>query len=113
MADLNECRWQALTSILAHGGHVSDLLVEYVTSLVVARYPSETPEKQVSDLWNQLFILDGFKTGYSRNDREYAWLKAEGATGDDLSSLWEDYWCNVAGGAGGGAFDDGFSDGYA
>lgn len=110
MASVNECRWQALTSALSRGGQVSEMEVEYVTNLIVARHPAETPLGQLSDLWQQLFVLDGFTK--SRNDNEYDWLTAEGAVGNDLNALWEDYWCVVAGGDGGGAFDDGFSDGF-
>ena len=111
MADVNECRWQALTSILVRGGQVSEMEVEYVTSLIATRHPAETPSGHLSDLWQQLFNLDGFTL--ARNDNEYNWLLGEGAVGGDLNALWEDYWCNVLGGGGGGAFDDGFSDGFA
>ena len=110
MASVNECRWQALTNSLARGGQVSEMEVEYVTNLIAVRHPLETPLGQISDLWQQLFNLDGFLL--ARNDNEAGWLAGEGAVGVDLNALWEDYWCTVAGGAGGGAFDDGFSDGY-
>jgi hypothetical protein len=114
MADVNECRWQSLTNILGRGGQVSEMQVEYVTSLIATRYPIETPLGQLSDLWQQLFNLDGFIL--ARNDNEFNWLVAEGAVGADLNALWESYWCDIAGGGGGGGvgtFNDAFSDAYA
>jgi hypothetical protein len=110
MGSTNECKWQALTSILSKGGHVSDLALEYFQGLVATRYPAETPSPHISDLMKQLFDLEGL--GPNRTDGAYEWLKAEGAAGDHINELWNDYWCNVAGGGGGGAFDDGFSDGF-
>ncbi len=110
MASVNECKWQALTAKLARGGQVSEMEFEFVNNLMFDRHPLETPLEQISDLWQQLFNLDGFTE--ARNDNEYDWLLNEGAVGGDLNALWEDYWCTVQGGAGGGAFDDGFSDGF-
>jgi hypothetical protein len=108
----NECKWQALTTILSKGGHISDLTYEFVGNLITARYPGETLLDNMSDRWHQLFLLD---TGIeNRSDAAVVWLMAEGAVGEHINDLWNDYWCNVQGGGGsGGAFDDGYSDGFS
>ncbi len=107
MASTNECKWQTLTELLGHGGHVSDLALEYFQGLVTTRH-AVTPLAQISDLMQQLFILDGFID--NRADGAYLWLKGEGAIGDQINDLWNDYWCRVV--APVGPFDDGFSDGF-
>lgn len=106
----NECKWQALTTILSKGGHVSDLTYEFVGGLIAARHPAEDIAGNISDRWHQLFLLD--TSVENRADATVVWLKAEGALGEHVTDLWNDYWCNVLGGGGGAAFDDGFSDGF-
>jgi len=97
MADVNECKWQALTTKLARDGQVSEMEFEFVVNLMFDRHPTETPLQQISDLWQQLFTLDGFTE--ARPDNALNWLLSEGAVGGDLNSLWTDYWCTVQGGA--------------
>jgi hypothetical protein len=82
------------------------MLLAYVQNLITVRHAA-TPSNHITGAWDQLFTLDGI-TG-ARNDKEFGWLVAEGATGSQLSDLWFDYWCNIVGG---GAFNSGFSNGF-
>lgn len=107
---VSDCKLRSLQSALAATGAVSDLELEYVQSLQSTRHPAEDQRNQISDAWQSLFFLD---TGIeNRTDAAVVWLKSEGATGEHISDLWFDYWCNIAAG-GDGAFDSGFSPGFA
>jgi len=102
-----DCRYEVLVTFFGSQGQTNDMLLAYVQDLITTRHVAETPADQITDAWFQLFTLDGF-TG-AKNDMQLAWLQGEGAMGNQITDLWEDYWCNVLLGS---AFSSGFSNGF-
>lgn len=104
---LMDCRYEVLSTAFGSVAAVPEMLLSYVQALIFDRH-AVTPANQITDAWSQLFTLEGIPG--ARNDQEFGWLVAEGATGGSLSDLWLDYWCIVEAGS---DFNSGFSQGFS